>query len=113
MDLGENWEVKTFSPIPLGGIAVKRSLPEEIKQTIQSIVEASVLFAFKYPELSNEYVSCHAQEMDVDVMKAHIKLYVNEYSKSLGNKGRDAIETLANHYFQKDISSKELNNLFV
>jgi 1,4-dihydroxy-6-naphthoate synthase len=40
------------------------------------------------------YVSEHAQEMSQDVMKQHIALYVNEYSISLGEKGRAAIERL-------------------
>jgi 1,4-dihydroxy-6-naphthoate synthase len=40
------------------------------------------------------YVAEHAQEMSQDVMKQHIALYVNEYSISLGEKGRSAIERL-------------------
>ncbi|MGL5888683.1 MAG: 1,4-dihydroxy-6-naphthoate synthase, partial [Bacteroidia bacterium] len=34
IDLGEFWESTTGTPIPLGGIAVRRTLPEEVKQTV-------------------------------------------------------------------------------
>jgi 1,4-dihydroxy-6-naphthoate synthase len=37
---------------------------------------------------------CHAQELAEDVARAHIQLYVNEYSLDIGNKGRLAIEHL-------------------
>ena len=35
----------------------------------------------------------HAQEMDEQVMRQHIDLYVNDYSLSLGVDGRQAVET--------------------
>ena len=54
----------------------------------------SVQYAFDYPDASREYVRMHAQEMDEAVMKAHIDLYVNEYSLSLGEKGREAVQKI-------------------
>lgn len=93
-DLGAHWEKVTGSPIPLGGIAVKRSLPQEIKLQIQDIVAASVQHAFDHREDSLPYVKQHAQAMNPEVMYQHIDLYVNEYSQSLGPEGRLAIQTL-------------------
>ena len=40
------------------------------------------------------YVREHAFEMDVEVMRAHIALYVNEYSVDLGSEGIAAIDDL-------------------
>ena len=31
IDLGEFWEAETGAPIPLGGIVINRSLPDEVK----------------------------------------------------------------------------------
>jgi len=93
-DLGEQWEETTGQPIPLGGIIVKRSLPAETKQKIDRLVRRSVEFAFANPGSSSDYVKQHAQEMDEEVRKKHIALYVNEYSVDLGDSGRHAIETL-------------------
>ena len=94
IDLGEYWEKRTGLPIPLGCIVVKRSLPENLKKAIGNSIRNSVEFAFANREGTMQYVSEHAQEMSQDVMKQHIALYVNEYSVSLGEKGRAAIERL-------------------
>lgn len=94
VDLGEIWEEKTKLPLPLGIIAVKRSLPEEVKKTINSTVKASVLFAFKNPEASYNFIRSHAQETQKEVIIKHIDLYVNEFSVDIGDKGKQAISKL-------------------
>jgi 1,4-dihydroxy-6-naphthoate synthase len=97
MDLGENWEEKTKSPIPLGGIVVKRDLPKEIKEVVQDVVRDSVYYAMENRQTPIAYIREHAQEMDPEIMYKHIDLYVNDYSKSLGTKGRQAIAALFAH----------------
>jgi 1,4-dihydroxy-6-naphthoate synthase len=93
-DLGELWEKQTGEAIPLGGIAVKKNLPVETLQKIDRVMRRSVEFAFANPESGDGYVKLHAQEMDDEVRKKHISLYVNQYSIDLGEKGRQAVETL-------------------
>jgi 1,4-dihydroxy-6-naphthoate synthase len=91
-DLGELWEKETGKPIPLGGIAIRNSLPEELKRKVGSLIKASVEFAFRFPESSVEYVKMHAQAMDPSVRQKHIDLYVNKYSIDLGKDGYEAVE---------------------
>lgn len=93
-DLGEYWEVQTQLPIPLGAIVAKKSLGEAVIADIERMMRESVSYAFEHPTASQPYVRAHAQEMDPEVMKAHIDLYVNEYSLSLGEKGRKAVDKL-------------------
>lgn len=90
-DLGEYWEGKTQLPIPLGAIVAKKSLGPEVFEKVQRHMKESVQHAFTYPTVSQEYVRQHAQEMEDEVMQAHIDLYVNEFSVSLGEKGRKAV----------------------
>ena len=94
VDLGEVWEGQTGSPIPLGGIVVRRSLPDAVKQRIDRVFRRSVEFALDNPEASMPFVREHAQEMSEQVMRQHIELYVNDYSVDLGNEGRRAISLL-------------------
>ena len=91
-DLGEFWEEETQLPIPLGGIVVKRILPLAIQQKLERALRRSVKYAFENPNSSADYVQCHAQAMEKEVIDAHINLYVNDYSISLGEKGRKAVE---------------------
>ena len=112
-DFGEMWEQETGQPIPLGGIAVKRSLPEVLKQKIDRVLKRSIKYAFSNPESSSGYVKQHAQEMDEEVTRKHIALYVNEYSVELGEKGKNAIETLFQKARDAGLINKERNDIFV
>lgn len=98
LDLGAFWEEKTGCPIPLGGIVVKKNLDRDIQKTIGNLIRKSVEFAFRqYPYLP-PFVREHAQEMDESVMRQHIDLYVNDYSISLGESGRLAVDRFISVY---------------
>jgi 1,4-dihydroxy-6-naphthoate synthase len=95
VDLGQWWEQKTGHPIPLGCIALRKD--KNIinrKKDIESIIQNSIKFAFKNREASTQFIKANAQELDDSVIKEHINLYVNEFSLTLGEKGRKAIKTL-------------------
>jgi 1,4-dihydroxy-6-naphthoate synthase len=94
VDLGEHWEQRTGSPIPLGGIVARRTLPAETVARFDRVLRRSVEFALANPGASLPYVREHAQEMSDAVMLQHIELYVNEYSVDLGADGRRAVELL-------------------
>lgn len=94
VDLGEFWERETGAPIPLGGIVIKRSLPDDVKRRVNRLLRRSVEYAFAHREASLPFVRQHAQEMSETVMYQHIDLYVNHYSVDLGADGRRAVETL-------------------
>jgi len=94
IDLGKYWEEQHQMPIPLGCIAIRRSLPESVKQQVSLLISESIERAFRFPEDTMSYVSVHSQEMEETVMRKHIALYVNEFSVSLGKSGRKAIEML-------------------
>lgn len=105
-DLGEFWEDKTGLPIPLGGIVVNRDLPFKIQKKFGRVLRKSIEFAFENRESSLEFVKYHAQEMETEVMDAHINLYVNEFSVSLGEEGRRSVRkifSILNHHDNKDL----------
>lgn len=94
LDLGVWWEQKTGLPLPLGGIAIRRDLGPEVARKVDESIRSSLLYATKQPDDIMGYVLSHAQEMDLDVVSRHIKLYVNPFSLDLGAEGQHAIETL-------------------
>ncbi|MFT3903199.1 MAG: 1,4-dihydroxy-6-naphthoate synthase [Niabella sp.] len=102
-DLGEYWVEKMQVPIPLGAIAIKKSLGQEIYARMNEWIHHSLSMAFvKFPDIS-DYIKQHAQTMSEDVMHEHIKLYVNQYTLSLGMDGRKAVDVLEGVY--KEVSS--------
>ena len=93
-DLGEFWQQRTGLPIPLGGIVARRDLPFEILQKIEILIRQAIEYANKNKESSREFIRQYATEMDDNVISAHINLYVNNFSLSLSEKGREAIKML-------------------
>ena len=113
MDLGEFWENTTHKPIPLGGIVVRRDLPIEVQQKMERVMRRSVQFAFAHPLASYDFVAQHAQEMDETVRQKHIDLYVNSFTKALGNDGRAAVEMLFEMANERSIIPRYTSKIFL
>ncbi|HKL00153.1 MAG TPA: 1,4-dihydroxy-6-naphthoate synthase [Desulfotignum sp.] len=90
-DLGQWWETKTELPIPLGCIAIRREIDQGIACDIQSLIRTGIEHAFAHPDMGAAYIARHAQEMDPAVIRRHIDLYVNDFSKDLGESGEQAV----------------------
>ncbi len=90
-DMGAWWEEDTGLPIPLGAIIARKDLnPAQVA----GWVRASVEYAWANPQASRSYVLEHAQEMSPQVADAHINLYVNEFTRDLGEQGYGAVRAL-------------------
>jgi len=113
VDLGDYWEKTTNCPIPLGGIVVKRSIPQDIKEKLNRVLRASVEYAFANPTSGLEFIKSHAQDMSIEVMYKHIELYVNKYSVELGKEGRSAIEIMFKKAQDMGFIPKTEKNLFL
>jgi 1,4-dihydroxy-6-naphthoate synthase len=105
MDLGEYWEEKTSLPVPLGGIAIKKTIDKLISMKTEVLIRKSIEHAFaRYPSIS-DYVKFHSQTMSEDVMRKHIDLYVNDFSLSLGQTGKQAIEKMHEQFLSMQLKS--------
>lgn len=113
VDLGDYWEKTTGSPIPLGGIVIKRTLPQELKDKVNQLISESVQFGFENPKSGLEYIRSHAQEMDESVMYKHIELYVNKYSENLGDEGKKAIRQMFEKARELNLVPNTEKNLFL
>ena len=91
-DLGAWWEMTTGHPIPLGGIAARRTLGMEVISALEVAIRTSIQAAYRYPDQATAYIKAHAQELDEQVIKSHIGLYVNDYSLDLGADGQAAVQ---------------------
>jgi 1,4-dihydroxy-6-naphthoate synthase len=101
IDLGEWWERDTGLPIPLGAIIAKR---EADHTRLARVVRASVEYAWAHPSASAAYVAEHADEMSPDVQQQHIALYVNEFTRDLGDEGYAAADELLARAFEAGLT---------
>jgi 1,4-dihydroxy-6-naphthoate synthase len=77
---------------------MRNTFPVKDRSEIDRLIRDSVAYAEAYyPDLS-DYVIRNAQEMQESVMRQHIDLYVNQFSLSLGEEGRRAVEVLLDVY---------------
>ncbi len=106
IDLGEFWQNETGYPIPLGGIVAKRQLDTSLSKKIDLLIKESIEYAFENYPLVPPYVKMYAQEMDEQVIRKHIELYVNDYSICLGEEGKNAVKKFLEIY--RNVN--ELNN---
>lgn len=97
-DLGKLWEAETNLPLPLGAIVAKRELCDAFIAKFEALLAESVRYAFDNPLASRDFVKRHAQELEDEVIDKHISLFVNDFTVSLGDEGRRAVERLVGDY---------------
>ena len=93
-DLGLKWEKRTGLPLPLGVIVADRNLPADIRALLDDTLRRSIEYAVAHPDQSLPFIREHAQEMDEEVIRNHISLFVNGYSTDIGDEGTTAVERL-------------------
>ena len=113
IDLGEYWETLSNAAIPLGGIVIKRSFPDELKKKFDRVLRKSVEYAFANPKSSLNFVKANAQEMSEEVMYKHIDLYVNKYSVDLGAEGKRAVQLLFDKAQELGVINKIEEEIFL
>lgn len=98
-DLGAAWETETGSPIPLGALLRRQDASGRVpaRAALEDAVRASLAWARAHEEEALALCARHAQDMTPAVMRAHIDLYVNDFSYDLGDEGRAAVEVFFRH----------------
>ncbi len=112
-DLGDFWGRLTGLPVPLGAIVVRRSLGEEIALRVNRVLRRSLEYAYSDALASYTFVAGNAKEMNSAVMNSHIKLYVNDFTLSLGEEGKNAISTLFDIATQKGVIPSLPDKIFL
>lgn len=113
LDLGQWWEEFSGFPIPLGGIAAKRSLGAHTIMAIETAIRDSILYTLANPQEARDYIRGHAQEMEDSVINSHIGLYVNDYTVFLNDEGERAIADLFEKAQQAGLVKKSDAPLFI
>ncbi len=88
-DLGELWHQETRLPLPLGGIALHKSIQDE--KPIEKALRSSLRHAMAHPSFSKNYIEEFAQVKDLGVIRSHIATYVTKETLHLSAHGRQAI----------------------
>lgn len=93
-DLGAFWEQETGTPIPLGISVARRTLGEDIVAKIEAQIRSSLRIARSRANPITPFIDEKAQIEDKKVMEAHIKMFVNDFSEDVGERGWASLENL-------------------
>ena len=93
-DLGTLWEERTNTPLPLGGIVGRRALGNETLAKIQAVIHDSVRYGLQHRAETLPTMKRYAQELEEEVIYAHVDLYVNDWTVALGEVGQQALDRL-------------------
>ena len=94
LDLGVWWREETGLPLPLGGNAVRRALGREDGEKIARVLLESVSYALEHRDAALNYAMQFARNMDYDLADKFVGMYVNQWTLSLGERGRRAVREL-------------------
>ena len=93
-DLGEVWLADTGLPLPLGLDVVRKDLGRELAGKISAGLAASIEHAFLQEDEAVEYALGFGRGLDREKARRFVLMYVNEYTRDMGEEGRRALETL-------------------
>ena len=95
LDLGRWWEGRLPGvPVPLGVILAKKSLGPARIAALGELLRQSLGAAAAQPELVAPLARLLAREKNEAVIKAHIKAYVGDLSRDMGETGARALARL-------------------
>ncbi len=94
LDLGERWTKGTGLPLPLGINVTRRDLGGDVARRLSEALRASIGYAHAHPEEAVAYALRFGRGIDAETCTRFVHMYVNNYTLTLGDEGRQALETL-------------------
>jgi len=94
VDLGVWWKEKTGLPLPLGVNVVRADLGDATIRKIHGALKSSIEWALAHRPEALASASEYGRGIDAATTDRFVSMYVNEWTLSLGARGRKAIDRL-------------------
>jgi len=93
VDLGAWWLGETGLPLPLGGNVIRKALGAETMRAVSTVLGESISYGLDHREEALSYAMRFARDLDRSRANRFVAMYVNDWTRGYGEKGRRAIET--------------------
>jgi len=93
-DLGVWWKNETGGPLPLGCNVIRKDLGTDTIREVSYILGESILYALKHRAEALDHAMAYARDLPREKADAFIGMYVNTWTRSYGDAGRNAVHTL-------------------
>jgi 1,4-dihydroxy-6-naphthoate synthase len=94
LDMGVLWERDTHLPLPLGINVMRRDLGEDMHRRLSQALRDSIDYAYAHVDEALEYAMRYGRGIDKETCRRFVLMYVNDYTKRLGDDGRAALDRL-------------------
>ena len=112
-DLGEWWFEQTGLPLPLGGNVVRKDLGADLIARISRHLRASIDYALSHRSGALDHAMRYARGLDRSKADTFVGMYVNDWTRDYGDRGREAVRTLLDHGVKAGIITKPVSVEFV
>src|ERR1700730_17613224 len=91
VDLGEWWKRETNLPLPLGGNVIRKDIPPGVRHDLLEIMRESIDYGLAHRDEAVAHSMPYARDMNEQLADKFIGMYVNDFTRDYGHKGRAAI----------------------
>jgi 1,4-dihydroxy-6-naphthoate synthase len=113
VDLGEWWFNQTGLPLPLGGNVVRKDLGPELIGTISRHLRASIDYALDHRSGALDHAMRFARGLERSRADTFVGMYVNDWTRDYGDRGRQAVRTLLDHGIKAGVITQPVTVEFV
>jgi 1,4-dihydroxy-6-naphthoate synthase len=112
-DLGEWWFGATGLPLPLGGNVVRKDLGEDLIRQVSRHLRASIDYALEHRAGALDHAMQYARGLDRSKADTFVGMYVNEWTRDYGDRGRAAVRALLDRGIAEGIITQPVTVEFV
>lgn len=102
-DFGELWFSETGLPLPLGLDVVRKDLGRKLAEEISLGLKASIEYGFANEPEALAYALEFGRGIGTDTGRKFVRMYVNDYTLDMGERGKEALKLLFEKAAQKGI----------
>jgi 1,4-dihydroxy-6-naphthoate synthase len=92
-DMGAWWFEETGLPLPLGGNVVRKDLGEPLIGEISRHLHDSIAYGLSHRKAALDHSMQYARGLDRDKADTFVGMYVNDWTRDYGARGREAVRT--------------------
>jgi 1,4-dihydroxy-6-naphthoate synthase len=115
VDLGEWWGEETGGPLPLGGNGIRRDIAPDMKRRLCRLLTESIAYGLDNRAEALGYAVRYARGLEDDPERSDrfVRMYVNEWTRDYGAKGRKAVQQLLDRGFEAGILPQRVEAEFI
>jgi 1,4-dihydroxy-6-naphthoate synthase len=116
LDMGKWWSDLTGGlPLPLGGNAIRRDLPETVKNEVSHLLRESIRYALEHRDEALDYAMEFARGLETERESANrfVGMYVNQRTLDYGDDGRRAVRLFLDKGFEAGVIPHRVNVEFI